>query len=379
MVQLPMRQVAAAAVTLSRGRLSRYAGSSGSSTDRFERELAAHVGVQHALAVNSGTSALVCALVALGIGPGDEVLVPAYTWVSDAAAVVCVGAVPVLVDVDESLTVDVDDAERRVTSRTRAVIAVHMSNLVCDMERLLSMAEGKGLHVIEDACQAIGVTYRGRQAGGLAHIGVFSFNQHKNLRSGEGGAVLTDDVRLHTRATMFHDVGSYTRAAARGSYPEPVFVGMNLRMPELSSAVLRPQLRGLDAQMRRRRQRRAMWLEELAGRTDVRPSPHHDPQAAVGLTVLFDDPEDAQQFAEAPGVTRLLDTGRHVHTNWTPILEQRTHDPRVDPWRGREAAPQTCTRTLDILSRSCGIALDPDVPLTALRLRARRLARTGAV
>ena len=203
-----------------------------------------------------------CALVALGVGPGDEVLVPAYTWVSDAAAVVAVGAVPVLVDVDESLTMDPADAARRTTARTRAMIPVHMGNLVCDMDGLLALAHERGLKVVEDACQAIGVTYRGRQVGSLGDVGVFSFNQHKNLRAGEGGAVLTDDERLLVRAAMYHDVGSYTRAD-RSTDPEPVFVGLNLRMPELLSALLRPQLARLDEQLRRRRVRRQVRLDEL--------------------------------------------------------------------------------------------------------------------
>jgi dTDP-4-amino-4,6-dideoxygalactose transaminase len=366
--------MAAAVWTLGRGQLGRYARKGTSSTDRFERELENYTGARHALAVNSGTSALICALVGLRIGPGDEVLVPAYTWVSSAAAVVIVGAVPVLVEIDESLTIDPNDLERKITPRTRAVIPVHMLNLVCQMDRIMSIAAARGLAVIEDACQAVGTTYRGRRVGSIGDAGAFSFNQHKNIRSGEGGAVLTNDESIFVRAAMMHDVGSYTRPR-RIEHPEPAFVGMNMRMPEIASAILRPQLNRLDRQMDRRRKRRAMILEKIAGEDGLRVTPHHDPAAAVGLAVTFDDPRDAARFAQARGVSRLIDTGRHVYTNWTPIRGRRTFDPRVDPWSGGEVdyPIDSCPRTLQILERTCTISLDPNLPMPVMRVMAHRM------
>jgi dTDP-4-amino-4,6-dideoxygalactose transaminase len=380
LVEIGVREMAAAVWTLGRGQLARYAGPGTSATDRFERELESFVGVRHALAVNSGTSALICALAGLRIGPGDEVLVPAYTWVASAAAVVAVGAVPVLVEIDESLTIDPSDVSRKITSRTRAVIPVHMLNLVCDMDRITSIAKAKRLVVIEDACQAIGVTYRGNQAGSIGHAGAFSFNQHKNIRSGEGGAVVTNDEGAFVRAAMFHDVGSYIRPNRPG-HSEPSFVGMNMRMPELSSAILRPQLARLERKMAKRMERRAMILDKLERRRDIRVSPHHDPGAAVGLTVSFDDPEEAALFAMFRGVNRLIDTGRHVYTNWQPILGRRTFDPRANPWDDSavEYSSDSCRRTLEVLERTCSISLDPDTPMPVLRLAARRMAAVRAV
>ena len=373
MATVGVREMAAAVSTLGRGRLARSGAAGPSATDRFERELARFTGARHALAVNSGTSALICALAALRVGPGDEVVVPAYTWVSTAAAVVAVGAVPVLAEVDESLTIDPADLQRKIGPRTRAVIPVHMLNLVCDLDRVMAIAAAANLLVIEDACQAVGVTYRGRHVGSIGDAGAFSFNQHKNIRSGEGGAVLTNDERTFVRATMFHDVGNYTRGN-RPSCDEPPFTGMNLRMPELSSAILRPQLARLERQIARRRKRRAMLLAALEGRGDLVVSPHHDPAAAAGLTVLFRDPADAARFAQARGVTRLIDTGRHLYTNWQPILRRATFDPRVDPWRGSTVRypVESCPRTLGILARTCAVSLDPDIPLPVMRVLARR-------
>jgi dTDP-4-amino-4,6-dideoxygalactose transaminase len=377
MATIGVREIGAAVRTLSRGQLARYGVAQTSETDRFERELASHMGSDLALAVNSGTSALVCALAALGIGPGDEVLVPAYTWVSTAAAAAVLGAVPILVEIDRTLTMDPDDFEAKITPRSRAVIPVHMLNLPCDMDRIMEVARRRGIAVVEDACQAAGVTYRGRKLGSIGDIGAFSFNQHKNLRSGEGGAVITNNRQLFVRAGMFHDVGAYTRPVNTNSEELP-FVGMNLRMPELSSALLRPQLRRLDAQMRRRAQRRDAFLEVLSSRLDVVSSPHNDGSAAVGLTVWFDDPDEAAVFATARGVNQLSTTGRHVYSNWLPILGRRTYDGRNNPWTGREIDYlDCCPRTTAILERTCSVSLDPDVPLPVMRRVFRSIAATA--
>lgn len=159
------RGMAATVRVLGRGELGRFTGGDRSEVARFESELAGFLGTSHALAVNSGTSALVAALVGAGVGPGDEVLVPAYTWVSTAAAALAVGAVPVLVEVDASLTMDPADLKDRITPRSRAVLPVHMLNHVADMDAIMDVAAAHDLVVIEDACQAIGVTYRGARPG----------------------------------------------------------------------------------------------------------------------------------------------------------------------------------------------------------------------
>jgi dTDP-4-amino-4,6-dideoxygalactose transaminase len=372
------REMAAVARVMGRGQFSRYGGKSPSVTDRFETELAAAVGAWHALAVNSGTSALMCALVGAGIGPGDEVLVPAYTWVSSAAAALLVGAVPVLVDIDDSLTIDPAGIAEMCTEFTKAIIPVHMNNLVCDMDPIMQFARQHDLVVVEDACQAAGVMYRGRRVGAIGDVGAFSFNQHKNITSGEGGAIVTDDEAIAVRAGMYHDVGSYIRPRAVTTELAP-FVGMNLRMPEQSSAMLRPQLRRVDQQMARRRRRRELMIEALESSTSFtgRVVRHHSPDDAVALAVQFDDEADAVQFSRNRGVTRLIESGRHVFVNWQPIQDRRTHDPRVDPWarhpREIDYSSERYATTLDILARSCSIGLPPSLPLTAFRILARTM------
>jgi dTDP-4-amino-4,6-dideoxygalactose transaminase len=253
-----------------------------------------------------------------------------------------------------------------------------MLNLVADLDAITALAAEHGIAVVEDACQALGVRYRGRRAGTVGDAGAFSFSQTKNISSGEGGLVVTSDERIAARARMFHDVGSYTRSSWVPS-DEPLFVGLNLKMSELTSAVLLPQLRRLDAELDRVAARRRAVVEELSREPSIRISPHHDPESAVGLTVLFDDPADAERFARQRGAYRLIDTGRHVHLNWESILGRRTYSDRFDPygWAGRSeptVGPDVCPATLDILARSCRVKLFPQLPVPAHRALARRLA-----
>lgn len=377
MFSIGPREMAAAVRVLARGDLARYSAGGASQVARFEREIAAAMGAEHALAVNSGTSALICALVGLGIGPGDEVLVPAYTWVSSAAAPLAVGAVPVLVDIDASATIDPLDIKRKITPHTKAIIPVHMINLVCDMDAIMKIAAEHDLVVIEDACQAIGVRYRDRRVGTIGHAGAFSFNQMKNLKCGEGGLVLTNDARVHARASMYHDVGSYER---EGWTPtdEPLIPGINARMPELSAAVLRPQLRRLDKQLKRRSELREILLDALEQSAfTYHVCPHHDIDHAVGVAIWFDDPAEAERFGAIRGARRLIDSGRHVYTNWQSILARNPVHPRLDPysWAHREIEldDTTCRETLEIMARTCTFELAPEIPPVAFRQMLKRL------
>jgi dTDP-4-amino-4,6-dideoxygalactose transaminase len=381
MSRVGFREWVAVSRVIAGGQLLRYRGGEDGYTTRFEAKLAKTIGVKHTLAVNSGTSALISALVGAGIGPGDEVLVPAYTWVATAAAPLAVGAVPVLVDIDESLTMDPADMERKITPYTKAVIPVHMLNLVCDMDAIANVAQRHGLIVIEDASQAVGVTYKGRRVGAIGDAGAFSFNQFKNINAGEGGAVLTSNDRIFSRARMYHDVGSYTRKY-RFEDNDPVFAGVNFRVSELTGAVLYAQLSRLEPLMQRLRKRRKAIARTLSRAHAFRISRHNDPENAVGLSVIFDKPADAQAFASHKGVERLIDTGRHVYTNWIPILTQRTFDDRMNPYRWAKRdidyPPDTCQRSLDILQRTCRVSLGAQFPLALMGARAQMLLRAAS-
>lgn len=369
-----IRQVLSVARTVAGGELGRYGVSPGKArVDRFEADLCRSFGTPHARAVNSGTNALIACLAALRVGPGDEVLVPAYTWVSSAAAAVAVGAVPILVEIDESLTMDPADLEAKITPRTKAIVPVHMLNLPADLDTVLAIGARHDIPVLEDACQGVGVSYHGKRLGTMGAMGAYSFNQHKNIRSGEGGAFVTADTELFDRASMYHDVGSYERPGA--DFDDEVFVGMNMRMPELAAAVLRPQLADIDKQMDKRAKRTEIYADAMASCTAGRVARHNDPEAAVALTVIFDEVEVATRFAREIGLLRLIDSGRHVYSNWASILGKRTFDDRVNPWRGTEIDyVDSCPNTTDILERSVHIATGPSSPLPIVHRRARAIA-----
>jgi 8-amino-3,8-dideoxy-alpha-D-manno-octulosonate transaminase len=215
----------------------------------FEEEFAKYMGTKYALAVTSGTAALDCAVAGLGIGPGDEVIVPAYTWWSDYTCVVHAGALPVFADMDESLCLDPEDFARKVTLRTKAVVAVHLLGGPCDMDPILETARKNKIAVLEDAAQCVGGSYRGRKLGSIGDVGIYSFQLNKMISSGEGGAVVTNDPLIYERAARFHDMGSL-RSVFRDRLGESKvgdFAGENFRMSELTGAVLGAQLPKLDA------------------------------------------------------------------------------------------------------------------------------------
>ena len=171
----------------------------GQECDRFEKRYAAYLGVEHFALAASGSNALAAAMVAVGLGPGDEVLIPAHTYLATATSVLAVGAIPVIVDIDESITIDPAAVEAAIGPCTRAVVPVHMWGAACDLDAIMEIAARRGLIVIEDACQGVGGGYKGRKFGSIGHIGAFSFNYYKNMTSGEGGGVSVNDERLAKR------------------------------------------------------------------------------------------------------------------------------------------------------------------------------------
>ncbi|MGI8792467.1 MAG: DegT/DnrJ/EryC1/StrS family aminotransferase, partial [Acidimicrobiales bacterium] len=163
----------------------------------FELDASALLGARFALACSSGTAALRCSLAALGVGCGDEVIVPSFTFIATVNAVIVAGAVPVFAEVDDSLGLDPDDVAAKISPRTAAVIAVHLENVACDMDPLIGVCDPAGVPIIEDAAQSIGATYRGRSVGTIGTMGAFSLQLEKNITAGEGGLVTTNDERLH--------------------------------------------------------------------------------------------------------------------------------------------------------------------------------------
>jgi len=340
--------------------------------DRFEEELAAKVGTRYALCmVGGGTAALICGLVGLGIGPGDEVIVPGYTWLASATAVLSAGAIPVIAEVDETLALDPEDVERKITPQTRAMIPVHMCGRPANLERLTEVARRHGIKVLEDLCQADGGSYKGRRLGSWGDAGALSFNFYKIISCGEGGALVTEDRLVYERAFVFHDSGAAFRPKAQ-ELSIPIFIGQQYRASEIMGAILRIQLTRLDGILEDLRRIRKTFERELGDVKGVRIAPNNDYEGDCGVVAAFqfDSEAKARAFAGAQGVGGWLpiDTGKHIYTNWEPVLEKRImHHPEMNPFRHprnrglrMNYTRDMCPRTLDVTGRTVFISLHPD-------------------
>ena len=242
----------------------------------LEHDWAEYLGVEHCIATNSGTAALHTAVASLGIDAGEEVIVPAYTYISTAAAVAHQGAIPVFCDVDER-TFNIDPAriEERITARTAAIMPVHLHGLPAEMDSIQAIADRHGLAVIEDAAQAHGATYKGTKAGALANCPGFSLNQTKNLPAGEGGLFVTDDPELYAIARRFSNRGENVPQLGPGEFRVRSYVshglGFNYRCQELPAAIARSQLRRLDDYTQNAQRNAAILNEGLSSLTGLRP------------------------------------------------------------------------------------------------------------
>lgn len=228
----------------------------GKEVEQFEKEFAEYVGTRYAIGVASGTDALLLSLIALGIQPGDEVIVPAMTFIASVSPVVQIGAKPVVVDIlpDKPL-IDPSLIERAITKRTRAIIAVHLYGFPCDMDRILSIARHHKLYVIEDACQAHGSSYHGKNMGSFGDVGCFSFYPSKNLGAyGDAGAIVTSDKTITQKVTMLRNHGQVTK------YRHEI-LGYNSRLDTLQAIVLRKKLAYLDRWNEQRR-KIARWYHD---------------------------------------------------------------------------------------------------------------------
>lgn len=263
----------------------------GPEVDGFEADCASYIGVRHAIGVSSGTDALVLALMALGVGPGDEVVCPTYTFFATAGSVWRLGAKPVFVDVDP-ITYNSDAAAiaAKITGRTKAIMPVHLFGQCAEIGPIVELAKKHGIPVVEDAAQAIGSTWRGRQAGSFGEFGCFSFFPSKNLGClGDGGLVTTDDDALaeHARILRVH--------GGKPKYYHKV-VGGNFRIDALQAAFLRVKLADLDRASEERRRNAALYTELLSAAGVASDDPVEVPRGRVGVPVIPDDGHTCNQF-----------------------------------------------------------------------------------
>jgi len=347
----------------------------GAKVRHLEDAVCAYTGVAHAVAMNSGTSALLSILACLGIGPGDEVIVPGFTYVASISSIVYARAVPVLAEVDETLNLDPVDVEARITPRTRAILVVHMLGNPARLDELKAIADRHGIALVEDCAQAFGATYHGKGVGAMGVAGGISFNVFKTITSGDGGMVVTDDEDLYKRLFAFHDQGHLplrngTEIGGRS------MLGLNFRMTELSGAVLVAQMRRLEmilATLRGNKARLKGLIAEQPG-ISFRVLPDPDGDVATHLVVIFPTAEVARAVTADLGSRVLADSGWHIYTQMEHLLAQRTASNKGCPFDCRQFYPQPIEyragmlpQTEDIVGRSMSIGIgvaDPNLGST---------------
>jgi len=265
--------------------LYRY-GPNNYKTREFEKKFAEYMGVKYAHATSSGTAAIHCALSAAGVGPGDEVLTTAWTFVAPIEAINALGAIPVLVNLDDSFHLDPAEVERKITPKTKAIVSVPMW-AAPDMERLLDVCNRSGVTLVEDAAQSLGAKYKGKKLGTFGALGSFSFDAGKTLHVGEGGMIITNDKELYEKAAEFSDHGHmHLEGVPRGKDPRRI-PGLNYRMNELTAAVGLAQLRKIDfilGQARENKYRLKRMIENLPA---LQMRPFYDEAGAQGDTLIF--------------------------------------------------------------------------------------------
>lgn len=343
----------------------------------FENEWKALSGSEYMITMTSGFAALASGLIGLGIGPGDEVIVPAYTYIASALAVTAVGAIPVIAEVDETLTIDPEDVERKISGYTKAVMPVYIQGFPANLDKLTALSKKYGFKIIEDACQADGGKYRGRYLGSIGDAGAYSYNYFKVITSGEGGALVTNDKTVYERALIYHDAGAVAFFGDQlNGIGTPLFGGTEFRISDITGAILREQLKkmpGILADLRRNK----AFLADLVctnGRYKAAPSNDIEGDCGTTLALRFETKEECfalRDKAAAEGVylTIPIETGKHVYTNWTQIMEKKgALHPRMDPFlfeENRELnhnyTADMCPKTLDLLARTLYVNMHPDL------------------
>lgn len=348
-----------------------YGPKSPSKVAKFEEEFGKFMGAKYALAVTSGTAALHVALTALGVGPGDEVILPSWTWYSCYNTVVLTGALPVFAEVDESFTLDPADVAKKITSRTKAIMAVHLYGCPADMDPILAIARKHKVRVLEDAAQSVGGTYKGRRLGSIGDIGIYSFQISKVITAGEGGAVVTNDPLLFERATRFHDLGMLRpgHETVLGKPNLGWFAGGNYRMNEMTGAVMRAQLRKLDTIVSSVRRHAHSLREQTQNLAGLKPRRLSDPAGDIGLWVYTSlaTPELRDKFVAAlraekvpasrPGGSLPLPPVPYIankvtmHPDWPSFSTPRGKAIRY--------GAECCPRTIQMFDRAVSIDIGP--------------------
>ncbi|MBD3184986.1 aminotransferase class V-fold PLP-dependent enzyme [Candidatus Poribacteria bacterium] len=349
-----------------------------SKVNQLQDEAAEILRAKYVIAVTSGTAALHTAYIAIDINQGDEIIMPASTFMATAMAAVVARGIPVWCEIDESMTIDPEDIEKRITPRTKAIAPVHMSGYVCNMDAVMEIAKKHNLMVIEDCAQACGASLHGRRVGTIADIGCFSISSYKPTGGGEGGLVVTNDEKLYYRALQWSEGGGLWRPDryALPRWEGELFCGLNYRMDELSGTVNLVQFRKMEDMLKRKRTRKRWVTANVPAYKELKPQVIHDLDGEHGDKVGFfaRTAEEAENLAKALSAEGLSAGTRgrsdsrdwHIYKYVSAVMDKlpATSDgcPWIDPKTGKEVpveySPDMCPKTLDLLSRHVAVGLD---------------------
>jgi len=350
-----------------------FKGAEDSYVAKFEAEFKKLTQAEYVLAVNSGTSGLICGMVGLGLSSGDEVIVPAYTYIATAAAALSLHAIPVICEVDDTLTMDPDDLERRITPRTKLICPVHMRGTPSQMDRIMAVAKKHNIPVLEDVAQANGGAFKGQPLGSIGDAGAFSMQHFKIITAGEGGAFVARDKKTFDRGACYHD-SAYTFWKERDNdlTIEP-FLGQNFRMSELEGAVAWAQIQKRDRILARTRSIKKKLMEVVGSFDNVTPQrmPCVEGDCSIALAFFGQDADHAKRIAEALGAEGMAAgttfskgiPDRHIFFHWDYVMAKRTSDLHGRPWNDPdrpvnfEYTKDMCPKSLEWLNRavSCSI------------------------
>jgi len=304
----------------------------------LEKEFAAKMGMKYALAVTSGTAALEVALGALGVGPGDEVIVAAWSWISCFTAIVRLGALPVLAEMDETFCIAPGEIKRLANKNTKAVLVVHYQGVAADMDKLIPEARAAGIKVLEDCAEAIGASYKGKPVGTMGDIASFSFQYAKIMTSGEGGMVMTNDPILYERSVRMHDIGQVRGFHTQFIKPQvPAFAGSQFRMTELQGAMALAQFRKVDRIKSHCRHIEERIVSQISDLKSISLRRIPDPQGDTGFEIYMYLPskDEADQFRaklDALNVNCNKVTGTYCHYAREYCITGHAHHPAASPF-----------------------------------------------
>ncbi|MGZ3691273.1 MAG: aminotransferase class I/II-fold pyridoxal phosphate-dependent enzyme [Pseudobdellovibrio sp.] len=368
--------------------LFRYNAQNKTECELFESEFSSWMGASHALLLSSGTNALLASLMAAGIQPGDEVLVPTYTFVATAAAVVQAGAIPVLVNINENLSLDFEEAEGKVSGKTRALILVHMDGLVADVAEAVKFCNKENIILIEDVAQSAGASFQNKKLGTFGDFGCFSFNDNKNITCGEGGALITSNSLFYERAFCYHDTPVQFSPSKKDFFKEITpFIGSSMRVSEIQGAIMRVQLSRLNLILQKLRERKKILRDTISQNSQFKIISGYsaDGECASSLHLLLNDPLEALEVGKklrGAGLAFYPVTLRPAHASWkwSHLFGKQAHlQDGQNPFLKSDVTVKYDTalfvRSVDILNRTLRMEINIEAGLEETKELALKISK----